>query len=94
MKAEDYFKPVTNHILVKLAPVSETSKGGILLPNQKKTRSQKMLVLAVGSLVEHCKVGDYILVENGEFKPLKHEDFNSEEEYAITKETCVIGVFE
>lgn len=93
MKPED-FKPIGNYLLVKLVPVKDATSGGVILTNVARKREQIGTVYAVGSQVQFCKVGDKVHLENGEFKLLDYGNFSEDGDFAITKETCIIGVYE
>lgn len=88
------FKPINDFILIELAPINETTSGGIILVEKRQTRDQWGIVVAVGPKVkENINVGDKIHFENGAFQPLK-KVFETEKELALVKEGAVVGVYE
>lgn len=87
-------KPINDFVLIELAPINETTSGGIILTTKRQTRDQTGIVLAVGPKVkENINVGDKIHFENGAFQPLK-KVVNSDKELALVKEGAVVGVYE
>jgi len=87
-------KPIGKNILVKLHETSNVTKGGIILQNLRTKREQRASVIAVGSQVENCKVGDEILFNDGKFRIIKGDMVpDTTHDYAIMLDDDVIGLF-
>jgi chaperonin GroES len=94
-------KPIGDRIIVRRETASETTKGGILLPDNAKNKPQRGKVLAVGPgrqkkdgarVPMQIKVGDSILFTawaGDEFKDRKDPS-----EILVMHESDVLAVFE
>ena len=90
-------KPLSDRVLVKPLQESETTKGGIIIPDSAKQKSQEAQVLAVGTggydsnnnkIDFTVKVGDIVLLANycgSEFEV-------DGEKYIIVKEAELLGI--
>lgn len=87
--------PLHDRILVKRIEAKETVKGGIILPDTAKEKSQEGEVVAVGAGKLHegkripldVEVGDHVLFGKYSGTDIKIED----EEYLILREDEVFG---
>jgi len=94
-------KPIGDRIIVRRETASETTKGGILLPDNAKNKPQRGTVLAVGPgrqkkdgtrVPMQLKVGDSVLFTSwagDEFKDRKDPN-----EVLVMHETDVLAVIE
>jgi chaperonin GroES len=90
--------PLHDRILVKRIEPKETVKGGIILPDTAKEKSQEGEVIAVGAGKLHegkripldVAVGDHVLFGKYSGTDIKIED----EEYLILREDDVFGKIE
>ena len=95
-------KPLRNDLLVKLPPVKDkVTAGGIIVVHrdmgttkQTTTRDPWMFVEDLGPQFNDSsiKVGNKILVVNGQFRVVHTADDGTE--YAIVKYEDLVGVFE
>lgn len=84
-------RPVGTKILVKLPPVSETTRGGIII--KTGTRDLKCTIIDRGSAVSsNFKIGDEILIEAGQFQLLDKIRADLKD-YAIIEQKFIIGHF-
>jgi chaperonin GroES len=87
--------PLHDRILVKRIEETETVKGGIIVPDTAKEKSQEGEVVAVGAGKLHkgkripldVRVGDHVLFGKYSGTDIKIED----EEYLILREEDVLG---
>jgi len=89
-------KPLRDRVLVKPLEETETTKGGIVLPDTAKEKPQRGKVVAVGSgKVKHGQViplevkeGDVIIYEKYGPSEIKVDG----EEYLILKEEDILAI--
>lgn len=87
-------KPVGNLLIVKLADVQETTASGIILSKNTQKREQICEVVAIGCDIDLVKVGDRILLENGQWRKLAHDSLPQDGDYAMAKQEHIIGIFD
>lgn len=80
--------PLGDRVLVLPDKWQETTKGGIVLPDTVKTRSQRGTVVAIGPDVKGIAVGERVLCT---FWSAVHLDINDEEHF-LYGEKDILGV--
>jgi len=91
-------KPLGDRVVIKMIEVSETSKGGILLPSSAKEKSSVAEIVAVGSgkcvdgkvLPLEVKVGDRVIFSKYSGTEIKYENA----EYIILKQDDILAIVE
>jgi len=91
-------KPVGERIIAKRLEIPAKTKGGILLPDESKTKSQEAIVMAVGdgyltadgnkTIALQVKVGDHVLFAKHGGTELSIDG----EEYLIFEERDILGI--
>jgi chaperonin GroES len=91
------FKPLSDRILVKRSPEVETTKGGIIIPDNAKEKPAEGVVISVGSGKKlddgtvrgiDVKAGDKILFGKYSGTEIKIEGV----EHVILREDDVLGI--
>lgn len=92
-------KPLGDRVLVQPKKDSETSKGGIIIPDTAKEKPQEGKVIAIGTgkrdesgklMPFNVKVGDKVLMPKYGGTEIKLDDV----EYSIIREEDILGVLE
>ncbi len=85
-------KPISDRVVVKVAPAEETTKGGIIIPDTAKEKPQKGEIVAVGS----GKDGNLMTVQAGDtvlFGKYAGQKIEFEgEEYLIMREDEILVI--
>ena len=93
-------KPLGNRVLIKRAK-AQTSKGGILLPDNAQEKQKEGLVVAVGPgkvdeqgnrETMNVKLGDRVLFSS--YSGTEVKDLSDEDEYLIMSEDDILGVLQ
>ena len=93
------FKPLHDRILIERVEEKESVKGGIVIPDTAKEKTQEGQVVAVGSgkkekdgkvIPLDVKVGDRILLGKYSGTEIRIDD----EDYLILREEEVLGIIE
>ena len=92
-------KPIGDRVLVKPAKDEETKKGGIIIPDTAKEKSQEGKVIAIGTgkiddngkkVPFNVKVGDRVLISKYGGTEIKIDG----EEYQVLREDDILGIVE
>ena len=92
-------RPLGDRVIVKALPKEEKTKGGVILPDSAKEKTQQGEVIAVGKGNSHengtkvpmeVKVGDKVLYGKYSGTDIKLDG----EEYLIVKESEILGIIE
>lgn len=92
-------KPLGNRVLVKRLEAEKTLKGGIILPDNAKTKQEQAEVIAVGEGKKEAsgqlipmpvKVGDIVLMDKYSGQDVTLDD----QEYIIVKADDLIAIIE
>lgn len=85
-------KPISDRVVVKVAPAEETTKGGIIIPDTAKEKPQKGEIVAVGSGKDGnlmtVQVGDTVLFGKYAGQKIEFEG----EEYLIMREDEILVI--
>lgn len=81
-------QPIKDRIIIKQVAAEEKTKGGILLPDEAKSKAPRGEVLAVGPLVKDIQVGDVVLMTDKWFQLFKHET----QEFIVINEPDVVAI--
>lgn len=93
------FKPLSDRVLVQPLEETEVKKGGIIIPDTAKEKSQEGKVIALGTGKEDengkkipfsVKKGDKVLMPKYGGTEVKIDD----KEYQIVREDDILGVIE
>ncbi|UPA28082.1 MAG: co-chaperone GroES [Verrucomicrobiota bacterium] len=91
-------QPLGDRVLVKLLEEKEQVKGGIIIPDAAKEKSQEATVVAVGPgkrdehgqrLAMDVAVGDHVLISKYGGTEVKHSD----EKYTLLRQDDVLAIF-
>ena|SRR5476651_400411 len=91
------FKPIGDRVLVKPLEEKEQVRGGIIIPDAAKEKSQEAEVVSLGTgkkdedgklVAFEVKVGDKVLISKYGGSELKLEDVK----YTIVREDDILGV--
>ena len=83
------FSPLGDRVFVTYNEDLDRTSGGIYVPDSAKEKPQRGIVQAIGTKVEHVKVGDQVLFDKYSGSKLRIED----EDCLILKEEDILGVF-
>jgi co-chaperonin GroES (HSP10) len=83
-------RPIKKNMIVKLIEKETVSKGGIVLAGPDAQEASRGTVLEIGSEVELVKVGEVILPNWQNARPVKFE----REDYFVVHEDDVVLIFE
>jgi len=87
-------KPINDRVVIKPAEAEETSKGGIILPEQAKEKPQKGVVIAVGPGKDDnsmtVKVDDVVLYGKYAGQEISHDG----EDYIIMREDDILVIID
>ena len=90
-------QPLGDRVLVKAIEEKEQMKGGIIIPDSAKEKSQEAEVIALGTgkkdddgklIPFEVKVGDKVLVSKYGGTEVKIGD----DKYSLLREDCILGV--
>lgn len=84
-------KPLKTRVLLKKQTKTETTNSGIYLGSSVTDAAATYAeVVAIGSAVTECSVGDIVIPDWRAVVPVKYDDV----EYLLVEEKGIIGVFE
>ncbi len=92
-------KPIGDRVLVKPAKEEEAKKGGIIIPDTAKEKSQEGKVIAIGTgkiddngkkVPFNVKIGDRVLISKYGGTEIKIDG----EEYQVLREDDILGIVE
>lgn len=87
-------KPINDRVVIKPAEAEETSKGGIILPEQAKEKPQKGVVVAVGPGKDDnsmtVKVDDVVLYGKYAGQEISHDG----DDYIIMREDDILVIID
>lgn len=97
--AKTNIRPIGDRILVQLMEENEQVKGGIIIPDSAKEKSQNAKVIALGTgktdkdgkkVPFETKVGDVVLISKYGGTEVKLDD----EKFTLLREDDVLGIIE
>ncbi len=87
-------RPINDRVVIKPAEAEETSKGGIILPEQAKEKPQRGVVVAIGPGKEDkgmtVKVDDVVLYGKYAGQEISYEG----EDYIIMREDDILVILD
>jgi chaperonin GroES len=81
----DNLKPFGDRVLVQRLADNNTTKGGIILPDSAKKKTQYGTVIAIGDKHTTCKVGDIIFMA-------QYSGIEIDEIHMVLKEDEVLAI--